>query len=234
MGTPSIYHLMKHDIYDYRKVLLCCLLIPFALFVIIIWKDQFIITYVAQKYASWIVEVLFTSVFVGPFLVVWILLTVRIRSEAQSGFYTYMKVLPLTPKALVTAKFLTSFIVLIFTFVWLVLLWWGTTHYIPLLDQGKLWAYIYTYGFIGVTWLALHHAFFFKSEAKESWGILFLLLIIFFTSQRTFAQNWFESFQHMLQQHPWLFISIGSVLVITIWIFCWIWAIRTYRNKGGV
>lgn len=227
MRGTRIYHVMKHELLDYRRILVGCLLIPLTLLIIIRWKHHLFMS-IVYDHGHWSsgVEVLISLLFLIPFFTVWIMLSVRIRFEERGGFYTYMRIMPITAEELVTAKFLTSFIILNGTIIWFLLLWCGVTHFIPPLDQLKVWATIYVYALFFSVWIALHHGLFFKRGANESWTLFFFVAIFIFLIQRPFVQAWIE---YVLQVHPWLSISIGCVLLVVSWLVCWQWAMRSYR-----
>lgn len=236
MRFQFIYHLIKHDMYNYRRIILSCFLIPLVLVVIIMWKHDLFMTMIHRMgHLTWMVEMIFVVIFILAFLTMLITLTVRLRAEERFGFYKYMRTLPVTPEEIVTAKFLMSFFVMTGTLVWLLLLWWGVTYSIPSLDRVTTWSYIYKYGLFFPIWLAFHHGQFFRLGAQESWSVHFILVAIFYMTQQPFAQKWLEKFQHVLFDQPWIMIGGGSVCLIAVWILCWRWAIRSYRSfyKSG-
>lgn len=231
MRIQSIYHLLKHDIYDVRWILLSCLLIPFILFLTILWKENLFVALLNRPDAlSRGVEIIILGIFLLSFLTVWVMVVARLGTEERHGFYMYLRTAPMTAEEIVTAKFLMSFIVINGSLLWLNLLLLGIAQVLPPLDQPHLWLYIYVYGLLLTVWLTVQHALFFRRGARESATIYFILGFIFIIWLRSFERGWIEKFGNIFVQNIPFLTGLGIILLLVTWFICWRWALRSYRR----
>lgn len=232
MRAQIVFHMIKDEFHHYRWLIYSFFLIPLLLGILTGWKHDMLIDW-AQSFGittSTLFDIMSALLVFIPYTVIWITLTIRLSRDERNGYYLFSQTLPTTPTETVTAKFIVSFVLNVGSIIWFVALWLGYVHYIDDTTGTTLLGAIYLLTFFFSIWLAWHHAMFFRSGAQETWSIYFFLIIIVFLTNRSFAKRWLESVSHKLEDDPLLLIGIASVLLLTVWIACWRWAMASYAR----
>lgn len=231
MRPGTIWNVIRDDWYEHRRMIGGCLFIPLLLEVLVMWQGTLIdawfqeILGVDKMIVTILVSVLLVSF---PYILLHIFALTRLSSEADAGFYGFIRKLPVTAGELVTARFISSFVLSVGGVFWFALL-------LGLYGQGygqpfafELWTAIYLNAFIFSGSLAIYHGLFFRSGAKGTASAYILLFLLIIGMRSNFAERRVQTFNSALHDYPVITIGIGAVLLIVIWLLCWRWAMTTY------
>lgn len=232
MRAGVVFNLIKDDWYGRRWMILCCMLIPLLLEVLTIWQKGIFDTWfqsigVGGVVASSIVSVVLVFI---PYALIWITVITRLSGEASSGFYLFVRGMPITPEEIITAKFVSSLVISAGAALWFAMLWWGYVQSLSQPADFKIWAAICLIIFFFPLGLALEQALFFRKGA-ESTGIVYILFVlVLFFGKSDFVKQGVEWFITVLSDFPFITIGVGTIISVLVWLHCWRWAMTSYRR----
>ncbi|MEN1968652.1 ABC-2 transporter permease [Lentibacillus sp. N15] len=233
MRASIIWSLVKDDWYRHRWMISSCLFIPLILEVLLIWQNTLITGWFQDggmegQTVAYTASVLLTAI---PYMLIWITSVTRLTSEAYTGFYVFARTLPITAEEVVTAKFISSFVLNFGGALWFALLWGIYEQGIIQSTDDKVWTALYLVTFSFPLFLAFHHGLFFRSGTKGATPVVYLLLVaVMFMGRGNVVEQWVQSFLAVLFAHPVTTIGIGTILLLVVWLLCWRWAMKTYRQ----
>lgn len=231
MRARVIWNVIKDDWYSHRWMFFGCLFIPLLLEVLAMWQGELIygwfqdILGVKRMTVSMTFGVLCVYV---PYMLLYFSAVTRLASEADAGFYKLARTLPIMAEEVVTARFISSFILSVGGMVWFALLLgiYGQRFGQPM----ELWTALYLTTFLFPVGLAIHHGLFFRSGTKGSTGAVFLFILLIIGARTNVAEQGIQTFDSIMHDFPVATVGIGALLLIVIWLLCWRWAMTTYRK----
>ncbi len=115
-----------------------------------------------------------------PYAISWMMLFSRPGKENRTGFYSFLHTLPITLKEIVTAKYISTFLLNVLMAGWLCGLWWLYEVNFPDAASTRIWAGLcVVVFFFALSILALQLGFFFQwGDSNFVFMILFLFLIV--------------------------------------------------------
>ncbi|TMN23366.1 ABC-2 transporter permease [Lentibacillus cibarius] len=230
MRAGAIFRFVKEEWYSQRRMLLWymvwTLLLDIAL--LICSQLEWVLQQVRQSALSFgqFSLSVFAILFI-PYAISWVILVYKVDKEKRTGFYTFVHTLPITIKEVVTAKYISVFLMNGLMFGWLSMLW--RLYEVSVRDAASLqaWTGLCMVGFlIAFGMSAIQLGIFFH------WGgtSLALLLVLIVGNQLDVADQLADQTMAWMAGTPLLTWGVTLLIVGCIWSLCWRWSLKAYRK----
>lgn len=233
MHFQTILQLVKKDFQKQKWLLICALLIPLLLEMLLIWQSDRIASwfpYASDDDKNGFTSIIAVVLLVLPYLIIFLSQMGRTSREQANGFYPFLRLMPVRPEELVTAKFVSAFCITVGAGIWYGLLWFIHVHGSNLMAESNVWGTLFAMGLFYSIFIAVNLGVFFRSGAKEGSVMIFVFLIVIFASQQDFGKAALSWMNDELITHPTITLTIGVVILLAVWLICWRWAKHAYSE----
>lgn len=232
MRSGVILNFIKKEWYDGRRMLFWYFLTSLILnaLLIICTHQEGVLNWVKQAGISFEDFSMFSfAVFFMPYAVSWMMLFSKTGKESRAGFYSFLHKLPLTVKEIVSAKYISSFLMNGLMAGWLCGLWWIYEMNFPQAASLTAWAALCMVVFLfAFCVLALELGMFFRwGDSNLSFVFLLLLIIVL---QFGFVGQLADQTIRLMGQNPLMLWGAAILSTVCIWIICWRWSVKAYRK----
>lgn len=233
MRPSVLVNFIKEDWYSQRRMLFWYFLtsLMLGLLLIFVSRNAWVLNQIKQHVGLDLGEFSLTALAIlfMPYAISWMLLTNQTEKEYRSGFYPFVHTLPLTVKEIVTAKYISNFLMDGLMAIWLCGLWWIYELNFPDADTLTAWtALCMVVFFLAFSVLAILLGCFFR------WGsgnlVYFVLFLLIIAGQFEFADEIAYQTIRWMDQFPFILWGIAVLLTICVWIICWHWSMKAYRK----
>lgn len=236
MRAGVIFDFVKEDWYSYRRLLFWYVLITLVLVVQAIGLSK------AGLLANWIGYFSEGDVYVGvavmsfvaillPFTFSWIVMVTRVSWEEQAGFFSFLKILPVSAKEIVTSQYIFWFSFQVFINGWLCMLWWLFTvnysHEIPY----EIWAALFMPFCVFPIWFALHLVVFFRWGGSNASLVFAIGILFIFLGRINGFEEWVQRFILFMEAYPVRTWGPAILIAIFVWVIGWRLSMKGYEKR---
>lgn len=232
MRPSVIFNFIKEECSDLRRLLIWYFLSSLFLdvMVIVCSHQEDLVNWIREAGISFekISMISFAILFV-PYAVSWMMLSNRTDKDSETGFYSFVHILPITPKEIVTGKYMSHFLLIGLMASWLCGLWWFYEVNVPYSADLEGWTALCTVAFFyAFSVLAFQLGMFFL-WGNGNFSFLFIILL-FVVNQLEFFDQIAEQMTKMMEQYPVMMWGVAMLVTVCIWFVCWWWSIKSYRK----
>lgn len=223
---------IKEEWYEQRRMLFWYFLISLALVLTVTFFSRLdvVMNWIEQSNLSFtdVSRISFAVLFM-PYAISWMIVCNKTDKENRKGFYKFLHMLPITIKEIVTAKYISVFLMNGLMAIWLCGLWWIYDVIFPYAASLMVWTglcmIVFFYAF---SVLAIQLGFFFRWGSNSLFTFFLFLLIV--AGQFEFTGQITDQTIKWMDRFPLLLWGIAILLMIVIWLLCWRWSMKVYRK----